>query len=109
MSSSTIPSILAVGRLLPTLHQKLLSLGALHDLPLPLTSTSWTPALEAAAPSVRAAVTTSFGGFPSELFDRLPGLQIIANFGVGVDSIGERLNMKSYSYNLSALHANTCI
>lgn len=81
--------ILVVGPILPLLRTPLQSVGTLVDLPLPFDAAQVPSLVLEAAPRIRAAVTTGVGGFPSKLFGLLPSLEIISNFAVGYDSIGE--------------------
>ncbi|CAI7840498.1 unnamed protein product [Closterium sp. NIES-53] len=83
---SARPRVLVVGPHLPRLVSDLEQFATLVHLPTG-DKAAWDSLLEAHAGEIRAAVTNSFWGFPVELFERLPRLEIITNFGVGVDSI----------------------
>ncbi|GJP64180.1 hypothetical protein CLOP_g21196 [Closterium sp. NIES-67] len=83
---SARPRVLVVGKQLPRLVSDLEQFAALVHLPTD-DKAAWDALLDAHAGEIRAAVTNSFWGFPAELFERLPKLEIITNFGVGVDSI----------------------
>ncbi|CAI5994145.1 unnamed protein product [Closterium sp. NIES-64] len=83
---SARPRVLVVGPQLPRLVSDLEQFATLVHLPTG-DKAAWGPLLDAHAGEIRAAVTNSFWGFPAELFERLPRLEVITNFGVGVDSI----------------------
>ena len=107
-STSSLNHILLVGSIFPLLRTPIEPLGIIHEIPLPF-SPATCPALTLDTfPSIRAAVTTSVGGFPRPLFDLLPALEIISNFGVGVDSIGMAVNEQCEPIDLT-IQTGTCI
>lgn len=79
------PHVLVIGLHLPKVLKDLGDLAVVHHLPKE--EESRRNLVEEKGPAIRAVATGSFWGFPSELFDSLPKLEIISNFGVGVDSI----------------------
>lgn len=86
-ASSSEPVVaLVVGPQLPKLVDDLGKFATVVPLPMD-DKAAWDGILEQHGAHVRVAVTNSFWGFPVELFDKLPRLEMISNFGVGVDSI----------------------
>lgn len=78
------PDVLVLGKQLPSLSVGISDFATVHKLE----KNSIETLLPELASKIRGVATSSFVGFPSELFDKLPNLEIIGNFGVGVDSIG---------------------
>lgn len=80
MRGMTKPAVLAAAPFPPFTMQPLEAAFAVHRL--------WDGLDDAAAGSIRALATnTLFGRLGAEVMDRLPALEIIANFGVGYDNI----------------------
>ena len=107
-SSSSLNHILLVGSIFPLLRTPLEPLGIIHEIPLPFSQATCPASTLDTFPSIRAAVTTSVGGFPRPLFDLLPALEIISNFGVGVDSIGTAVNEQCERID-QTINTGTCI
>lgn len=78
------PVLLVLGEQFPKMVNDLASFSTLYRHENP---SSRVP--EDIATRVKGVATSSFVGFPSALFEQLGKLEIIGNFGIGVDKIGE--------------------
>ena len=76
--------VLATGTMMPLIMEQLEQTFTLHLLPAPAERDAF---LSAVGPRIRAVATGGQARMDSALMGRLPKLEIVANFGVGYDSV----------------------
>ena len=76
--------VLATGTMMPLIMEQLESTFTLHRLPAPAERDAF---LAEVGPRIRAVATSGHARMDSALMGRLPKLEIVANFGVGYDSV----------------------
>ena len=78
------PEILITGSLMPLVHEQLSEAYTTHSLPA---GDGADDVLNAVADEIRGIAGSPARGIGANLMDRLPRLEIIANYGVGYDNI----------------------
>jgi lactate dehydrogenase-like 2-hydroxyacid dehydrogenase len=81
--SASKPDLLTTGALMPFMEEQLGALFSLHRLP----KEGREAFIAGIAPRVRAIATAGGAPVNGELLAKLPQLEIVANFGVGYDSV----------------------
>jgi len=76
--------VLATGTMMPLIMEQLESTFTLHRLPAAAERDAF---LAEVGPRIRAVATGGHARMDAELMGRLPKLEIVANFGVGYDSV----------------------
>jgi lactate dehydrogenase-like 2-hydroxyacid dehydrogenase len=76
--------VLATGTMMPLIMEQLESTFTLHRLPAPAERDAF---LAAVGPRIRAVATGGHARMDAATMGRLPRLEIVANFGVGYDSV----------------------
>ncbi len=76
--------VLATGTMIPLIMEQLEATFTLHRLPAPAERDAF---LAAAGPRIRAVATGGHARMDAAMMGALPKLEIVANFGVGYDSV----------------------
>ena len=92
------PDLLIIGEITPRMADRFASTFTCHYLDEINDREQF---LAATGPSVQAIATTGHDGVPDDLFDRLPAVKIISNYGVGYDAINVD---KAVSKNMLVTH-----